>query len=342
MAMFHQLCCTGNRKHRLAHAPLVIAAVSILPYHQPNMRTKNRKLVLALALLLVLTACRSVAAQSNVILGVLEEGPGDAAGEPSGRDVRVIFKKVGAEWQAYPNDCTDQACLKQVTASYPREVTWTIAFDGKNLGQVTSRTPDTFPMYWRVGQQEITSKAPVPTMGKRSAEFGGFLDAEVYRPLVAISQPNFHDPDVWKPAALAAEVAASVRKAFRKQFPKLCRVLPPQNTDLGPFSYKDQDLRFTKSYSSKTGWTVVRLHLEGAVDCEDTEAGFEIPDRWFLVDRKGMVRYLESGMILVDAGDYDGDGKSELLFSLNDYNRGGYRIYYDDFNKSADFKFGYH
>jgi hypothetical protein len=84
------------------------------------------------------------------------------------------------------------------------------------------------------------------------------------------------------------------------------------------------------------------LHLEGAIDCEDTEAGFEIPDPWFLIARSGAVRYLESGMFLVDAGDYDGDGKSELLFSLNDYNRGGYRIYYDDFKKSADFKFSYH
>jgi hypothetical protein len=57
---------------------------------------------------------------------------------------------------------------------------------------------------------------------------------------------------------------------------------------------------------------------------------------------RGVVRYLGSGMFLVDAGDYDSDGKSELVFCINSDNRGGYRIYYDDFKKTAEFEFRYH
>jgi len=41
-------------------------------------------------------------------------------------------------------------------------------------------------------------------------------------------------------------------------------------------------------------------------------------------------------------GDYDGDGKSELVFSIDDYNRGGYRLFYDDFGQRAVFEFSYH
>ncbi len=49
----------------------------------------------------------------------------------------------------------------------------------------------------------------------------------------------------------------------------------------------------------------------------ETEAGFDMDDPWFFVDTKKAVTYLDSGLWLVDAGDYDNDGKSELIFSIN-------------------------
>jgi hypothetical protein len=50
----------------------------------------------------------------------------------------------------------------------------------------------------------------------------------------------------------------------------------------------------------------------------------------------------ELEMALIDAGDYDGDGKSELVFALSGYNYGGYQIFYDGLKKSATFDFSYH
>jgi len=82
--------------------------------------------------------------------------------------------------------------------------------------------------------------------------------------------------------------------------------------------------------------------LEGAIDCEDTEAGFEIDDAWFAVGVDKSVQYLDSGMWLVDAGDYDNDGKSELVFAIDRYNRGGYELFYDDFKQHSTFEFSYH
>jgi hypothetical protein len=109
-----------------------------------------------------------------------------------------------------------------------------------------------------------------------------------------------------------------------------------------PFLYRDEDIKLVKAYESNRGWTLARLHLGEAIDCEDVEAGFEINDKWFTVDPQRSVQYLDDGIWLVDAGDYDNDGKSELVFSIDDYNRGGYEIFYDDFKKHATFKFSYH
>jgi hypothetical protein len=86
---------------------------------------------------------------------------------------------------------------------------------------------------------------------------------------------------------------------------------------------------------------VARLHLH-AIECQDTEAGFDIDDPWFFVDTKKAVSYLDSGVWLVDAGDYDNDGKSELIFSINREDEGGYEIWYDDFKKHTAFRFSYH
>jgi hypothetical protein len=56
----------------------------------------------------------------------------------------------------------------------------------------------------------------------------------------------------------------------------------------------------------------------------------------------GQTTFLGNGMQLVDAGDYDNDGKSELVFAIDRANEGGYELYYDDFKRHAVFQFSYH
>jgi hypothetical protein len=293
-------------------------------------------------LLAAVASFLSVAASGqNVVLGVLEDNHGWYAGEPNFRAVRVVFRKTGVDWKPFQSDCRNQQCLKTMAAVYPHEMKWTIAFDGKNLGQITGRTPSEFKWYAAVGQQEITSSDPVPTVGKRSAEFGGYTEAAVYRPLVANSQPYFKDTEAWKPFTPSQSLIAVLQRAFRKQFPRLCRSSKADESKLEPFPYRDEDVKLVKAYSSKLGWVVARLHLE-AIDCEDVEAGFDIDDPWFVVDPQASAAYLDAGMWLVDAGDYDNDGKSELVFSINRENRGGYELFYNDFKKRAAFEFSYH
>jgi hypothetical protein len=44
----------------------------------------------------------------------------------------------------------------------------------------------------------------------------------------------------------------------------------------------------------------------------------------------------------VDAGDFNNDGKSEILFSISRYDRGGYELFYDQFTKHVAFEFSFH
>jgi hypothetical protein len=277
----------------------------------------------------------------NAVIGVLEETPGHYAGDPSYRSVRVVFWKGESEWQAFPSECSDQACLKKLAADYPERTTWTIVFGGKKVGQVTTLRPTEYRWYRDVGQQQIIGEVPAPVVGTRSREFAGYFGAAAYRPLIANSQPLYEDPEDWKLAPVSPSLGKTLRKAFRARFPKLCRLTDNEESELETFPYRDDEIKLAKSYRSSRGWTIAGLHLE-ATDCAGTEAGFQIDDPWFAVAPNGSINYLDSGIWLVDAGDYDNDGNAELVFSINRENEGGYEIFYDSFKRHAAFRFTYH
>ena len=280
--------------------------------------------------------------QSGLVLGVLEDLPGHYSGEPDFRAVRVLFRKVGGEWRAFPTKTENQQSLKSLTKSYPGEVNWTIAFDGKYVGHLTSRVPDNFAWYSEIGLEKITSPGRVPTVGKKSEKFSGWDGGSVYRPLVAISKPNFRDPDDWKPSQPTPVQIGSVREGFRKRFPRASNCKDPEENVPRPWNYRDEDARIDSAYSSASGWRLVELSLHGNA-CDGLQIGdspFE--GQWFVIDPSGSVRFLGKDMWLVDAGDYDNDGRSEVLFSVSGYNEGGYRLFYSNFTKNADFLFFYH
>ena len=295
----------------------------------------------SMTLFFTLAAFAAPATAQSIMIGALEDVPTNAAEPQYRRAVRVVFERKGSEWQAFPSSCPDVKCLSSVTAKYPHEVVWTVAFDGKSLGKIAATTPKRFDYYAEVGLQEITAQGSVPVVGKRSQAFGGYTDAAVYRPLVTNSQPFVADPDLWKRSQLSAELSRRLRQQFRSHYGKLCQ-LGKDETTLKPLPYSDENIKIVQAYASQSGWAVARLHLEGAIDCADIEAGFEIDDGWFVIDAQNNVRYLDDGLWLVDAGDYDNDGHSELVFAINRDNRGGYELFYDDFKKHAVFEYSYH
>jgi hypothetical protein len=291
--------------------------------------------------LLLLTLRAEVSGQTQpTVVGVLEDNPGHYAGELHYRDVRVVFRRETASWVAFPSNCPDQNCLKTIAAQFPPEMKWTVAFDGKAVGKVESRTPQSFDFYSTIGQQTIVGGSGVPTVGKPSANFGGFLGEPVYRPLVAVSEPNYRDPQQWKPTQLTSDLTAAVRKAFRRRFPKVTNCTKQDIEKAKPWRYPDANITVRKSYASNRSWYLAEVQLSG-YECDGpTDEPFS--SQWFVITPERQVRFLDSSMWLVDAGDYDNDGRSELIFSIDDYNRGGYKLFYNDFERKAVFKFSYH
>jgi len=162
----------------------------------------------------------------------------------------------------------------------------------------------------------------------------------VYRPLAASSHSYFEDPEMWKPSQPPSDLVRLLRRQFRRKFPTVSNCADPNENAAKAWPYTDDDIKIVKAYSSKKQWTVARLRLE-EYKC-DGPADDPFIDQWFAISPTKEIEFLDQGMWLVDAGDYDNDGRSELLFSIDRYNRGGYELFYDDFKKKAIFQFGYH
>jgi hypothetical protein len=280
----------------------------------------------------------------SILLGVLEDVPGKYQGQPNSRHVRVVFNWDGAVWQPFPANCPDQACLKLLPSDFPTQVDWTIAFDGRSLGQVTTHSPKEYDFYMDAGLQDITSEGPIPTIGRRTEEYGGFLSAAVFRPLVANSQPYSKDPESWKPVHLPAVLVASLRQQFRKQFPNVKNCASPEENAARTWRYRDQDIEIHKTYSSNKKYVLASLSL-GGYRCDGPPASSlqdPFSGQWFVIDAENYIKLLGQDMWLVDAGDYNNDGKSEVIFAIAGYNKGGYELFYDDFKKHVEFEFSYH
>jgi hypothetical protein len=143
------------------------------------------------------------------------------------------------------------------------------------------------------------------------------------------------DPEGWKPFHPAPDLIERLLPAFKGA--TVCR----SDTETRiPFRYTARDIRVVGAYQSRTGRRIVGVALDPDANNCDGVRDVEWENHWFALEAKP--RLLGISLSLVDAGDYDGDGHSELLFWHTDTNQDGYALVFDDLRKRVDLWWHYH
>ncbi len=273
--------------------------------------------------------------RDGVLIGFLDDKREELVnwepGPASERVIRPAFEKTSSEWR--------QVDVSSLSARNR----WTIAFDGKNLGQVESQPDKTGGL--TQFETILASPSTLPEVGVSSERFAGILvngPGKVRRPLVAVSKPYFRDPDEWKRAKLPTETSALIRAAFRRDYPHVDRCKEETIAERD-WTFPDSALNLPVVYASNKHSFLVEAVLNagecGWVDEPDDPESAP----WFFVSSGGEVRRIGSFMELLDAGDYDNDGLSEVIFFLSQgENTDGFVLYYDTFKKSVNFSWHYH
>jgi hypothetical protein len=284
-------------------------------------------------------------ADPPTFVGVIEDvEPGNLSPAMSSVHVRIAFQKLGSEWIPMKSAFDTLDALAQADRFYPASVNWTVVFDGKQIGTITSRSPGQLHEYGDVGTQIITTEPiNIPRITEGASNFSYTHNRARTRPLLLVSAPNFKDPDDWKSTTLSAAEKSLAIKAFRKRFPSLEQCDKPEEQPTHMVPYSDYEVLFIKAYRSKKGEVIFGERLDEARSKCDFFDDDHFFDYWFVLKTNQNVRLLGSQMTPMDAADLDNSGKSQWIFQTSrGEDEDGYELFYDDFSRKASFHWTYH
>jgi hypothetical protein len=295
--------------------------------------------------------CRTPFAQTNkptstkhILIGVLDDEREEVVNWKPGvagkRLIRPAFERTKTGWHNVD------------PTSVPAQVNWTVAFDGRSLGPVASKAipigskPNEGSSRYLTSVQEIVTPATsIPSVGAPSEKYAPLAAGPTKgrRPLVVVSKPYTSDPDGWKRLPQPPDAVADLlRKAFRNEFPHPYRCKEEEIVQRN-WKFPNSSLSFPTTYASNKGSFLVESSLN-AGDCgyvDDPNDPGSSP--WFFVTADGRARRIGSFMSLLDAGDYDNSGRSEVIFILEQpEDTEGFVLFDADLHKDASLLWTYH
>jgi hypothetical protein len=270
------------------------------------------------------------AGRAPIYLGVLEPPLDPTKGA---FHVRVAFLFHDQQWSAMPDHDDDAS---KAVAKFPTKVTWTIALHGKKLGEVSTVRPPGYG-FSDIGLEGLAAGSSAPAIQEDAASFKTWLGAAPDRPLVAVSAPNYQDPDQWKPFDVPAEMRERVATAFKQKIALdlSCNGKPTRDYPASALQIHG------KAYRSANGDVLIAMNPHPKLNRCQGPPGDEWDSVWFHV-QGDKFNWIGNGLTILDFGDYTGEGTSEILFQYDGYNRDGYVLLDPRDDSRNEFAWSYH
>lgn len=195
--------------------------------------------------------------------------------------------------------------------------------------------------------------------GDRLLKYAGWNHYPAYRPIALTNRKQrIVDPEMWQPTEERDDLPDNAWKRLASMIADadMCVVGEPRAQRKVKVPWKNTHLAFRNQFGTGHGLRLVQVRLSPAfiVDCklqggEVVQMPSTHPEFWLTIapGREPVIHVLKSlvgfdKLELIAFGDFDGDGRTEGLFLLGGYNKGGYVLFHDDMTKRAMFAWGYH
>lgn len=275
-------------------------------------------------------------AGEGVLLGVLEEAQQCRYDAKVKVQLRPLFASRQGKWQALN---TPDASVGLI----PERGTWVISFDGKQIGEIETKDSgvglESEHFFTRDRALDIVASKGRLHVPNRSKSFRGWCEAPTGRPLVLVANGSPLDPEGWKVFSPSREQQNELFANFKARAGKTATCSDPNGQKFRPFPYGPEDVRALRSYMNNKGQLLITLALKSRKDrCDGIDEAWDTQTFW--VD--GSVTYVGANVELIDAGDYDSDGASELVFWFSGYNKDGYILFTPRSGERCEYFWGYH
>jgi len=277
---------------------------------------------------------QSVHAGQSLVIGVLEEPQCKPEVTIA---IRPLFVKSDGQWKTLDTRESAQSM------SFGN-LQWIATLDGTQLGQLHARDPGFSSKYAWTYSRDYLLKPTMPSglrlPDNRQSSYGGWCDPPKHRPLVVTSGSRWRDPEGWKRVDMSEPGLHRAFSALRRQWSgKSWCMNGPDNKKIsvriGP-----AQMKLHAAYRDNENRELVAMSLDSRLYECDSEVDEGGTVHWILLGASP--RYIGDINDLVDAADYDGDGKTEFLFWYGGYDQDGYVLFSNDFRRKTAFLWRYH
>lgn len=245
--------------------------------------------------------------------------------------VRKAFEYKDGKWQSSLLKVDNSEELSKAASKYASPSEWTLFFDGKTYGNISTKPFGAYATYKENGLQKIVSKEPQLNFRKIDKKFSDW-NGENIRPVLASNSENLSDPDQWKPSS-SKTIRPSILKDLKKHMKGKVYFCKSEDCEGTPLSrdLKDTEISLSASYKDIKGnelnAVVLKFSPKDYAYCEIEGDGCrgEGPF-WYLGKPSAEPQFLTSAAALVDTADLNHDGSSELVFWIDEYNSNGYEL----------------
>jgi hypothetical protein len=210
------------------------------------------------AVLIAAVVASSIAIRAEEpVVGVVEEKQCDR--DSIGPIVRVMFAKGADGWRTLDTNASWSGLDLG-------KRTWTIAFDGRERGQVQTPELKGQPTADRRDRfLKVAAGDSVPRIANTAKRFAGWCDSPKRRPLVLVSGGGrAADPESWKPYAVAPGYRDSIFPAFAKMYAGLDEKAVTCATKSSRISWKHRSSSSTQPANASLEPTIALSDCGGA------------------------------------------------------------------------------
>lgn len=245
-------------------------------------------------------------------IGVLEDWPTKdvhKADQPVSYEARVrpLFVKMDhGFWQAAPKPGD-----KDPPATLPKSFSWDVCFSGRGEGSLTASMNDVAPPS---PPYALRAEDRAPWRTRRSLDYAGWISEPVYKPIILSSSLNSSckDPEKWR--------MGTGDKARQH----LARMIELTNDEL---KKQDPNVKINAATAKvPKAWGTQKHGRFAVLRAKTATPGIKDVSATFYITDKGP-QFIGFDALMIDAGDFDSDGVTEVIFKQRSEKKDIYSLY---------------